>query len=493
MAGIAFKLRRYTDEASFFGILKGYTYSAMIVAGPWLISATVLGSLVLFVQDELKLPLALIMYIFCFSQICVGIYQFVVTRFLADELYNRDIELYIPTFMGLLLLTLGPQALLSGYCLFTLNISFLIRLYAFLAYLLIHTIWIVLLFLGILRAYQWIVWSFILGGTVSLVTGIIFGNYFYQAGMLFGFVVGQVVILAILIWILLSEFPWNKLIDFSFLSYFRLYPALAVLGLFYYLSIWADKFIYRATDYGYLIAPKWLYAAPTYEIPAFIAQLTVIPALAMFFLKAETDFYVRFREFFTMISQRHSFSEIKASKNIVLQSVKEGFYFILKFQGIITFISILLASQLFSRWLNETEITILRILLPGTFFQICLFLTVILMLYLELFRQALIACTMFFVGNCLFTVLFLYTFPTAPGLGYTISALGAFLYAALSLTISLRRLPEIVFMKQLKPPMIAHKSSFYHQDGHILYRLKPHKERRVYLRHASDQNDQKTP
>jgi uncharacterized membrane protein len=412
----------------------------------------------------------------------VGIYQFIVTRFLADELYNRELERYIPTFMGLLFLTLGPQALLSGIFLFMLKSSFYIRFFAFLGYLLIHTIWIVLLFLGILRAYQWIVWSFILGGSASLIAGVAFGRHFYQAGFLFGFVVGQAIILAILMWILLSEFPWNKLIDFSFLSYFRLYPALSVLGLFYYLSIWADKFIFRASELGFLVAPSWLYAAPRYEVPAFIAQLTVIPALAIFFINAETDFYVRFREFFAAISHRRPFSTIEERKNAILRSVKEGFYLILKFQGIITLVSILLASQLFHRWLDEKEISILRVLLPGAFFQMCLFLVVILMLYLELFRHALIACALFFVGNCLLTVVFLYIYPLTPGYGYTLSSFGACLYAAQSLMTSLHRLPEIVFMKQLKPPAVAHKSSFYDQDGLIVSRFKPNRNRRIYIR-----------
>lgn len=483
VAGIAFKLRRYTEDASFLGILKGYTYSAMIVAGPWLVSATVLGVLVLFIQDEVKLLPAIIMYIFCFSQIYVGIYQFVVTRFLADGIYNRKLDLYIPTFMGVLLLTLIPQALIAGFFLFTLEIPFLFRLFSFLAYLLISVIWIVLLFLGILRAYQWVVWSFIIGGCISLITGIVCGGYFQQTGILFGFVAGQAVILAILIWVFLSEFSWEKMIDFSFLSYFRLYPALSILGLFYYLSIWVDKFVYRASSLGDLVAPKWLYAAPDYEMPAFIAQLTIIPALAIFFLKAETDFYIRFREFFSAIAQRHPFHMIEAYKNAIIRSVKEGSFVVLKFQGTISFISILIAPQLLSRWLDETQIAILRILLVGTFFQMCLFLTIILMLYLEMFRQALISCTLFFLGNGLLTTVFLYV-PLTPGYGYTLSASCASIYAALSLMTSLKRLPEIVFMKQLKPPVIAHRSSLYRKDGLTLYRLEPTRGRRkrIYVR-----------
>jgi uncharacterized membrane protein len=454
----------------------------MIVAGPWLISTIVLGILVLFIREKLNLLPAIIMYIFCFSQIFVGIYQFVVTRFLADKLYKGDIELYIPTFMGVLLVTLVPQALFAGYFLSTLESPFQFRLFAFVAYLIISAIWIILLFLGILRAFQWVVWSFVLGGCISLILGIALGRQWQHTGVLLGFVTGQGVILSILIWVFLSEFPWNKLIDFSFLSYFYLYPSLSLLGLCYYLSFWVDKFIYRASSLGALIAPKWLYAAPSYEMSAFVAQMTIIPALAIFFLKAETDFYIRFREFFASVAQRHPYSVIESRNNATLRSVKEGFIMILQFQGIITIISILLAPQLFSLWLDEAQITILRVLLPGTFFQICLFLTVILMLYLELFREALISCVIFFIANCTLTIVFLGYYPLPPGCGFTLSAFCAFLYAAVSLVSSLKRLPEIIFMRQLKPPVIAHKSSFYRQEGMTWQHLRYNKDRRKYAK-----------
>ena len=471
MAGIAFKLRRYTEEESYFGILKGYTYSAILVAGPWLVSAVALGMLAFISEGEMQLVHAIIMYVFCFSLIYVGIFQFVVTRFLADKLYSGDIKFQIPTFMGALLLILAPQALLGGLFLTTLEVPFLFRLVAFVTYLVISAIWTTLLFLGILRAYQWAVLSFIVGGGVSLVAGISLGRLSNQIGILSGFLIGQVVILAILIWLILSEFPWEKTIDFSFLSYFRLYPFLSVLGVFYYLSIWVDKFIYRASPMGTLMAPKFLYAAPSYELSAFIAQLTIIPALAIFFLLVETNFYERYREFSAAIVQHQSFSVIESCKNSLLYSTREGFFTILKFQGLITGVLVLLAPQIFRPlWLDATRLEILRVLLLGTFFQTLLFLTVILMLYLELYRPALVSCTLFLISNSVFTTVFLYVLPQTAGWGFALSALGAFMYAAWSLMASLERLPEITFMRKLEPSAhIVSNPSLYHEGGIALY------------------------
>ena len=474
MAGIAFKLRRYTDEASYFGILKGYTYSAILVAGPWLVSAISLGVLAFFSKGEMEVFHSIIMYVICFSLIYVGIIQFVVTRFLADKLYSADIDLHIPTFVATLLITLVPQALVGGFFLGGLETTFALRLVAFSTYMAVNAVWVVLLFLGILRAYHWAVWAFIAGGCVSLIAGILLSQALPQLGALSGFLAGQVVTLAILIWLFLSEFPWKKTIDFSFLSYFRLYPALAVMGLMYYLSIWVDKFIYRASSLGELMTPPYLYAAPHYELSAFIAQLTIVPALAIFFLRVETDFYERYRDFFAAIARHKPLSMIESCKDALLDSVKKGFIAILQFQGTVTLTFVLLAPQIFSFLrLDPSNMEILRVLLLGSFFQTLLILTVILQLYFEFYRDALLSCIIFFLANAALTAGLLYFDNVTPGWGFTLSALGAFIFAARSFIEALKRLPEITFMRQLKPPaLVSDSSSYYHKGGIALY----HKE-----------------
>lgn len=474
MAGIAFKLRSYTEDESYLGILKGYTYSTLLVAGPWLISAGTLGTLAIFAQGEMGLLHATIMYIFCFSLVYVGLFQFIVTRFLADKLYSGEIDLHIPTFMGTLLLTLAPQALAGGLFLMTVEAPFHYRLFSFGTYMVINTLWVILLFLGILRAYQWAVGSFVIGGCVSLITGYALAGYSTQTGTMVAFLAGQTVTLAILIWLLISEFPWQKKIDFSFLAYFRLYPSLSVLGVLYYLSIWIDKFLYRASPLGQLMAPKYLYAAPSYELSAFVAQLTIIPALAIFFLRVETDFYERYREFFAAITQHHPLALIEKYQKALLNSAWEGLRILLVFQGTVSLVAILLAPQIFRLLaMDETQLMILRVLLLGTFFQTLLFLVIILMLYFEFFRPALLSCGLFFCANALLTQVFLHFLPQAVGWGFTLAALIAFLYGTFAFRTSLMRLPEITFMRQLSPPVIATDRTLYQPGGIALYHLRP--------------------
>lgn len=483
MAGIAFKLRHYTEDASYFGILKGYSFSAVLVAGPWLISATALGALAFIAQGDVTLFHAIIMYVFCFSLIYVGIFQFVVTRFLADKLYSGEIEFHIPTFVGTLLFTLGPQALIGVVFLSTLEASLLSRFLIYNIYLIINAIWVILLFLGILRAYEWVVFAFLLGGSVSLICGFLLERLIHQTGIFSAFLVGQVITLSMLIWLFLSEFPWKKPIDFSFFRYFRLYPSLAFLGLIYYLSIWVDKFIYRASSFGKLIVPQFLYAAPSYELLAFIAQLTIVPSLAIFFLRVETDFYERYREFFAAISHHHPFSLIESCKNALLRSVREGFLTILQFQGALSLAAIFLAPKIFQRMqLDDAQMAILQVLLLGTFFQTYLFLTVILMLYFELYRQALISCTLFFIANGALTLAFLHYTTLTAGWGFTLSAMGGFLYAACSLMNSLNHIPEIIFMRQVKAPARSHYGLLYRKKDLTPYKFKSMGERKDNVR-----------
>lgn len=466
MAGIAFKLLHYMDGESYADILKGYLYSAAFVAGPWLISAVSLGILAFLTQGEMTLNHVIMMYIFSFSLIYVGFFQFVVTRFISDQIYLNKIDSHLPTFMAVLLFTLGPQALLAAWFLSYLETPFLFRWLVFSTYLMTNAIWIILCFLGILRAYKWIACAFIMGAGISLLVGLFTRLILSGSGFLGGFLLGQVFTFSILLCVFIAEFPWKRVVDFSFLSYFRRYPSLATLGVFYYLSTWIDKFVVRFSELGQLITPRFLYAAPGYELPAFLAQLTIVPALAIFFLQVETRFYEGYRRFFSAIKQQQPLAAIEDCKNALLRSVRAGFIRISKIQGCVSLVFILLAPQIFRLLSLDThQIAILRVLLLGTFFQTLLFLCVILKLYFELYKTALIACTLFLLSNGLFTYGLLSVPALTTGWGFTISAFLAFIYAAVSFLKALGRLPELTFMKQLTAPAI--KESFLKHQGGI--------------------------
>ncbi len=469
MAGIGFKLRRYTEDGSYFGMLQGYTFSAIIVAGPWLLLILTLGSVAVFSRGEMSLFHVTLMYIFSFSLIYLGLFQFVLTRFLADRLYAGEIDLHIPAFLGSLVVALTPQAIAAAVFLYFVEASVPFLVVAYVTHLVINTIWIVLFFLGVLRAYMWVVWSFLIGGVISVAVSLGLGVIGGQTGYLAGFMSGQVVTLSMLLWLLLSEFPWEKGIDFSFLSYFRRYPSLAFLGALYYLSTWIDKLVMRTTEAGVLLAPKLMWAAPDYEVASFVAQLTILPALALFFIRVETGFFEAYRDFFSAIANHQPLSVIQDMQRGVVRSVRSGLEALLTVQGTITLVVVLLAPQIFNQLaFDETKLRMLRVLVLGSFLQTMLFLVVILMLYFEHYSEAVRSCVLFLVTNGVLTWLFSRVERDLAGWGFSIGAAVALIHAIAAFRRLLQRLPEVTFMRQLQAPSgpgLVHDEgiAFYHR------------------------------
>jgi len=474
MAGIGFKLRRYTEEGTYFGLLKGFTYSAIIVAGPWLILVLSLGGMALFSQGEMGLFHVTIMYVFSFSLIFLGLSQFVVTRYLADRLYAGDLRKHVPTFVGLTLFTLIPQGIIGGVFLTTVEAPWPFRLSALVTYLVINEIWTVLLFMGVLRAYQLVVWAFLAGGLLSLVAGLGLGMIWQQTGYMSGFALGQLATLAILVWILLSEFSWEEPVDFGFLTYFRTYPTLMALGLVYYLSTWVDKFVYRASENGVLVVPSYLWAAPHYEVAHFVAQLSIVPALALFFIRVETDFFERYREFFASLAQHKSLPFIEEQKEGILRSLKEGLRSLMMVQGTVSLITVLLAPQIFRLlYLDQAHLALLRVTLMGTFFQTMLFLVVILMLYFECYREAVTACLLFLIANGFLSWAILKWAPAMTGWGFGLAGALGLTYAVTCFMRILRNLSALTFMKQAMSPAGLVQSRLVHDGGIALYHRAP--------------------
>ncbi|MFX5494607.1 exopolysaccharide Pel transporter PelG, partial [Acinetobacter baumannii] len=70
----------------------------------------------------------------------------------------------------------------------------------------------------------------------------------------------------------------------------QVFVSLLLTGLCYNLGIWIDKFIFwfnpSTSDLG--IGP--LRASILYDLPIFLAYLSIIPGMAVFLVRIETDF-----------------------------------------------------------------------------------------------------------------------------------------------------------------------------------------------------------
>jgi polysaccharide biosynthesis protein PelG len=255
MAGIGFKLRELMQAETYSGILLAYGFAGIIGSGPWVLS--IVGMLLIgFINTEnintesASVPYFVeqfqisVTYLMAISLILTGPLQLMLTRFIADRIYEKHEEQVLPNLIGAICIVIAVTGTLASFCLVYLFAgSVLYRLLMLSGVVILSTIWIVVIILSGIKAYRTILLAFLLGYGVTVWASKEL-NTFGLEGLLSGFVVGHGVLLFILLTVVFNSYSSNKLIAFDFLRRSKIFPSLAITGLLYNLAIWADKFIF---------------------------------------------------------------------------------------------------------------------------------------------------------------------------------------------------------------------------------------------------------
>ena len=97
MAGIGFKIQKLLAEDTYWGVVKGYFFSAVISSGPWLISILCIGTLGILFQPLIGTEVhqifrAWVTYCYAASLVISGATQVMLTRYLSDCIFKKDDE-----------------------------------------------------------------------------------------------------------------------------------------------------------------------------------------------------------------------------------------------------------------------------------------------------------------------------------------------------------------------------------------------------------------
>lgn len=99
MAGIGFELRKlFSEKDKPFGDVKAIAYSTIVSVGPWIITSVSLNIIILLAKTvninrfERVLYTSTILYAFVFSQLLTGPFQYLVTRYVSDCVFSKNIS-----------------------------------------------------------------------------------------------------------------------------------------------------------------------------------------------------------------------------------------------------------------------------------------------------------------------------------------------------------------------------------------------------------------
>ncbi|MDD5594838.1 MAG: exopolysaccharide Pel transporter PelG [Candidatus Omnitrophica bacterium] len=453
MAGIGFRIEKILEGDTYIDSLKAHFYSTIIFSGPWLVSIVTLFLLNLFSAQnmhnyEVVFLRSTIIYIYAFSLIVVGILYLSASRYLADKLYLKEPESFAPVFNSLAILILFIQAVSGWAFVSMIDINFLIKFIIVLLYLTISLLWLIMIFLTSLRDYGAITKAFLFGSSIAVLTAWWLGSLFGIVGYFTGYFIGHFIIIILLILRIYLEFESKRFFDWRVFSFLMKNKVLVLTGIFYNMAIWIDKIVFWFSPKAVVIT-SFLRTFPEYESATFFAYLTIIPALSIFLIQVETNFYKKYRLFYAAVLEKGTYSAIKQAKGQMIATLKDNLAIIVVNQGVVTLLSIAFAQQLVVFFkLTFLSIPIFRLCILGAFLNCLLLIFIIIILYFDFKTLALLVTTIFLFSNGIFT--YLTSFLELPfiGYGYLFSALISLGFAFYALDHKLKRLEYLTFAMQ---------------------------------------------
>lgn len=458
MAGVGLLLRRLNPYHSFAGLTQVYGAAAVISSGPWLISIfgiLVAGFLAVDRAQDAQEVTAFqvsVTYLFAGSLVLTGFLQFLFTRFVADRLFEHRADALAPNLIGALALTtavagtvgIGCVTLVPGFEETTVTYRALMAV----GFVVMSDVWLVVILLTALKAYRRVVFIFLLTYSV-----IVLGSWMAVQrgleGLLLLFVAGQAFLLFSLLASTLREYASPRFVAWDFTVRRLVFFDLALTGFFYNLAIWVDKIAFWFhPDTGVdVIGP--LRASPVYDVPIFLAYLTIVPGMSVFLVRVETDFAELYDEFYDMVRDGAPLGDIERTRDRMIETVRQGIYEILKVQGITLALAFLFAPKVLALLgISLHYLGLFYVDATGVAAQV-LFLSILnVLFYLDHRKIALGLCLGFAALNLVLTLLSQSLGPSFYGFGFSLAGVLIVLVGLAALSLRLSYLVRETFMLQ---------------------------------------------
>jgi len=408
MAGIGFELQKVLDsEKNYFPKLGVAIKSMFITSGPWIISIITLLLIRFFIKDIIEETLFLdfmniLIYCFIFSMIISAPFINIITRYLADKIYEKKFDNIFAIFLsGITIIASISFSISATYIFFytgfyeqTIEIASLFTAFSIL--------WLIMVFVSTLKDYNLVTYSFLLGMAISFVLLLFVLNNSLEE-LLRGFTIGTLSSIYILVAKLKLDFNSEKIFDFSFLRNPKYIP-LFMSGFFLYLAMWIDKFIYWFSQKGIELSEGFFFF-PDYDFVVFISYLLLIPTTAYFTIYIETVFYEHQRDYFSAIENKKNLSVIESYEKDLKNSFFKGLIRVSVFQFILSLLFIVSIQYILDNTnTNISSIPLLRITVFAVSLQMILNTLVVFLYYFDYQKEVLSISLVFFISNLIISL-----------------------------------------------------------------------------------------
>ena len=300
-----------------------------------------------------------------------------------------------------------------------------------------------------MKRYKAIVALFGLSYTLIVASALLLRPWGLE-GLLGGFVLGHYVLLAGMWLLVVKEFsPTRQLVAFDFLQPDKLYLSLVAIGFLYNLGIWADKFMFwffPPTSQPIIGA---LRASLIYDLPVFLSYLSIIPGMAVFLVRIETDFVEYYDKFYDAVRGGGSLEYIETMRDEMVYAIQQGLGEIAKIQTLAVLTTFVAGPWVLDALgISRLYLPLLYVQVVGAGLQVGLMAVLNVFFYLDQRRIVLLLCVQFVLLNVLLTGYTLLHSAALYGYGFALATLLTLATGLLLLSRSLGRLEYRTFMLQ---------------------------------------------
>lgn len=457
MAGIGFELRKLLKKQTYAGLIQAYAFAGVISSGPWVLSIIGIMLIGLFSLGVVFPKVAVaqfqvtVTYLFLTSLILTGFVQLSFTRFVADRTFAKDEAAILPNFNGLMLVAVSISILLAlPFVAFLFpEQTVLYRLLFVMGLAIMSAIWIATVFLTGMKHYKAIVLIFFLGYCATVLLALLFRRSLGMEGLLLGFVLGHYLLLMGMVWLVYRHYRSDRIIAFDIWQPRAMFHSLMAAGFLFNLGAWVDKLMfwyYPSTGHP-VIGP--LNASVIYDFPIFLSYLSVIPGMAIFLVRIETDFVEYYVKFYDAVREGATLDYIERMRNHMVYHVQRGLLDIAKIQSIAVLVTFALGGVLL-KWIGISTLylPLLYVLVVGAALQVVLLGILNVLFYLDQRRAVVLLTATLPVTNMLFTAMSLQLGADWFGYGFALAMLVTVLLGIWILNRKLEALEYQTFMLQ---------------------------------------------
>ncbi len=325
MAGIGFELKKLFKATGVLSMLKAYGYTGAVTAGPMLLGFIFLLAITRVAhwaglsENMSDLLVSMITYTLLSSMVFSSIFSMVMTRYVADLLYQEKEEDVLPSLEGILCFLLPVGGILWIIFIILSELNIVLSILIFVLFMELVTAWTEMNYLSAIKDYKGILLSYV--ASILTALGICIGGSWKFGGsvelMMFGVVVGYGLMMTLNLLQLYRFFPNSNKNHFFFLPWFDEYSDLIIIGLATNVGLFAHLVIAWFSPIGKQIMGLF-YSAPQHDIAALFAFITILITTINFVASVEVNLYPKYRRYYDLFNGTGSISEIEQAENEML-------------------------------------------------------------------------------------------------------------------------------------------------------------------------------